>query len=71
MLAVLTREPLAYEIARQKGSHRHLRSRNGYPRLLFAAHDSATLPRGLVREILIKQVGLAEDEAHAILKGDA
>lgn len=71
MLAVLTREPLAYELVRQKGSHRLYRSRNGYPPLRFWAHDSTTLAPGVVREILTKQVGLAEDEAHAILKGDS
>jgi predicted RNA binding protein YcfA (HicA-like mRNA interferase family) len=53
LLAVLTAEPLAYEISRQKGSHRVLDSPNGYPRLGFAFHDGTTVGGGLVKDILV------------------
>ena len=66
LLAVLTREPLNYEIVRQRGSHRRL-SAPGRPSLTFAFHDSATIPRGLVRKILCRDVGLSEDDALKLL----
>ncbi len=69
MLAVLCREPLGYGVVRQSGSHRQLASRNGYPPLRFWAHDGATLAPGVVREILVKKVGLSEDDAHAAIRG--
>jgi predicted RNA binding protein YcfA (HicA-like mRNA interferase family) len=66
LLRVLTREPLSYEVVRQKGSHRQLRSPN-YPPLTFSFHDSATIPPGLVRKILTRDVGLSEKEARKLL----
>jgi hypothetical protein len=39
----------------------------GYPPLTFAFHDKATIPAGLVRKILVRDVGLAEDEARKLL----
>lgn len=67
LLAILMKEPLTYEIARQDGSHRRMKSRNGYPSLTFSWHDRATIPPGLVRKTLVKDVGLAEDEALKLL----
>jgi predicted RNA binding protein YcfA (HicA-like mRNA interferase family) len=67
LLAVLLREPLSYRIKRQRGSHRRLSSASGYPPLSFSFHDRATLPPGLVRQILVKDVGLGEDEARQLL----
>lgn len=69
MLAVLEREPLAYRVAHQKGSHRTLESANGFPSLRFWAHDGVTLGPRVIREILIKKVGLSEEEAAKVLKG--
>jgi predicted RNA binding protein YcfA (HicA-like mRNA interferase family) len=66
LLALLERQPLGYEVARQSGSHRRLRSPS-HPPLTFAFHDSATIPGGLVRKILIKDVGLDEEEARKLL----
>ena len=63
MLAILQREPLGYEVHRQKGSHRKLESRNGYPPLGFSFHDRVTIPPGLVRKILVQDVGLTDEEA--------
>lgn len=63
LLAILMRKPLEYEIARQKGSHRRLVSRNGYPPLTFSWHDSATIPSGLVEKTLVDDVGLARGTA--------
>jgi predicted RNA binding protein YcfA (HicA-like mRNA interferase family) len=71
IMAVLEREPLGYSVTRQSGSHRQLKSRNGYPPIRFWAHDGATLARGVIREILCKKVGLSEDDALALLKGSS
>jgi predicted RNA binding protein YcfA (HicA-like mRNA interferase family) len=67
LLAVLSRSPLNYAVARQKGSHRLLKSESGYPDLRFSFHDGQTLAPGLVRKILVDDVGLAEDEAAGLL----
>lgn len=63
LLRVLEREPLGYKTVRQRGSHRTLESSNGYPKLGFSFHDSATIPGGMVRKILVKDVGLNEQDA--------
>jgi hypothetical protein len=39
----------------------------GRPPLTFAFHDNATVPSGLVRKVLVRDVGLAEDEARKLL----
>jgi predicted RNA binding protein YcfA (HicA-like mRNA interferase family) len=67
LLSILMREPLGYEIRRQRGSHRTLISRNGYPPLLFSFHDGATIPPGAVRKVLTRDVGLRDDEARGLL----
>ena len=66
LLAVLQREPLKYKVARQAGSHRRLEA-HGRPSFSFAFHDGATIRPSLVRKILIKDIGLAEDEALKLL----
>jgi predicted RNA binding protein YcfA (HicA-like mRNA interferase family) len=66
LLAVLERKPLGYRVARQSGSHRRMESLD-YPPLTFAMHDKATIPAGLVRKILVRDVSLAEDEARKLL----
>jgi predicted RNA binding protein YcfA (HicA-like mRNA interferase family) len=63
---LLERQPLNYRVVRKRGSHRRLQAR-GRPSLIFAFHDKATIPAGLVRKILIQDVGLAEDEARKLL----
>jgi predicted RNA binding protein YcfA (HicA-like mRNA interferase family) len=63
LLAVLSRPPLRYRVVRQTGSHRLLRSAAGYPPLTFAWHDGATVAPGLVRKVLVRQVGLSVQEA--------
>jgi predicted RNA binding protein YcfA (HicA-like mRNA interferase family) len=67
LLAVLQREPLAFEIVRQKGSHRRMKSRNGYGVLTFSWHDGATIPPGLVEKTLVEDVGLDREEALELL----
>lgn len=67
LLAVLQREPLGYEIVRQRGSHRRLRSRNGLPDLAFSYHAGASIPPGAVRKVLVADVGLSEDEARRLV----
>lgn len=66
LLAVLEREPLNYRVSRQSGSHRRMEA-PGRPPLTFAFHDRATVPSGLVRKVLVRDVGLAEDEARELL----
>jgi predicted RNA binding protein YcfA (HicA-like mRNA interferase family) len=66
LLAVLEREPLAYRVTRQAGSHRRMEA-PGRPPLTFAFHNNATIPSGLVRKILVRDIGLGEDEARKLL----
>lgn len=66
LLAVLEREPLNYRVSRQSGSHRRMEA-PGRPSLTFAFHDKTTVPSGLVRKVLVRDVGLAEDEARKLL----
>ncbi len=67
LLAVLMRSPLNYQIVRQNGSHRTLRSTSGYPDLVFAFHEGVTLPPRMVKKILVGRVGLTEDQARELL----
>jgi predicted RNA binding protein YcfA (HicA-like mRNA interferase family) len=67
LLAVLQREPLGYEIVRQRGSHRRLRSRNGFPDVAFSYHSGASIPPGAVRKVLVGDVGLSEDDARRLV----
>ncbi len=67
LLRVLMRKPLDYEIVRQNGSHRKLESSNGYPVLGFSFHDGVTVPGGAVKKILVKDIGLDENEARKLV----
>jgi predicted RNA binding protein YcfA (HicA-like mRNA interferase family) len=60
MLRVLSR--LGYREERRAGSHRRLVCA-GRRDLTFAFHDRASLPPGVVRSILVRQVGLTAEEA--------
>lgn len=64
LLAIL--KGLGYETQRQVGSHRRLVC-EGRPPLTFAFHSGATIPPGLVRKILVQDVGLTHVEAAATL----
>jgi predicted RNA binding protein YcfA (HicA-like mRNA interferase family) len=66
LLGILAAKPLSYAVVRQAGSHRRLEA-EGRPPLMFAFHDSATIPSGMVRKILVKDVGLSDDEARGLL----
>jgi predicted RNA binding protein YcfA (HicA-like mRNA interferase family) len=66
LMKVLSSEPLGYRVVRQKGSHRKLQA-PGRPALTFAFHDSQTIRPGTVKDILCNQVGLAEEDALALL----
>jgi hypothetical protein len=46
--------------------HRRMESPS-HPPLTFAFHDKATIPAGLVRKILIRDVGLDEEGARKLL----
>jgi len=63
---ILEREPLGYRIVRQVGSHRTMRA-PGRPQLLLSFHDGQEIPGGMVRKILVKDVGLSEAEALLLL----
>ena len=64
---VLARRPLDYSSDRTAGSHETLTSAAGYPQLVFAFHDGETISPGLVRKILVKDVGLSLEEARRLL----
>jgi predicted RNA binding protein YcfA (HicA-like mRNA interferase family) len=66
LMAILTAQPLGYVVVRQNGSHRRLEA-DGRPPLMFAFHDGATIPGGMVRKILVKDVGLGDDVARGLL----
>ena len=66
LLAILTNEPLNYRVVRQAGSHRTLEAADR-PRLMFAFHDGTTIAPGLVRKILVTDVGLTDEEARELL----
>lgn len=67
LLAVLCREPLGYSVRQEGTSHRRLTA-PGRPTLTFAFHLKATLPGGLVRRILVRDVGLSTEEAREVIK---
>ena len=48
---------LGYGIDRANGSHKRM----------FAFHDGQTVPPGLVKKTLVKDVGLSEEEIRSIL----
>lgn len=60
MLRVLKK--IGYETVRQSGSHRRMAC-DGRLALTFSYHDSQTIPPGVVKKILVADVGLTEDEA--------
>lgn len=66
LLALLEGKPLNYAVVRRSGSHRRMQSPD-HPPLTFAFHDKATIPGGLVRKILVRDVGLDEAEARKLL----
>lgn len=66
LLRVLQAKPLDYRIVRQKGSHRKLEAPNR-PAITFAFHDNQTIRPSTVKDILCNQVGLAEQDALALL----
>jgi predicted RNA binding protein YcfA (HicA-like mRNA interferase family) len=68
LLAVLARPPLRYRVVRQVGSHRRLSSAAGYPPLTFAWHDGATIAPDAVRKVLVRLVGLSDQEALECLR---
>jgi predicted RNA binding protein YcfA (HicA-like mRNA interferase family) len=63
---ILEREPLNYRIVHQSGSHRKMQAPNR-PELHLAFHDRTELPGGLVRKILVQDIGLTEKEALDLL----
>jgi predicted RNA binding protein YcfA (HicA-like mRNA interferase family) len=66
LLRVLHAEPLGYRVVRQSGSHRKLEAPNR-PVVIFAFHDSQTIRPSTVKDILCRQVGLAEKDARTLL----
>ena len=60
-------ERLGYEEDRRAGSHRRLKAA-GRPPLTFAFHDGQTIPPGLVKKTLVKDVGLTDAEIQELLK---
>jgi predicted RNA binding protein YcfA (HicA-like mRNA interferase family) len=58
---------LGYETDRVNGSHKRMKA-GKHPPLTFAFHDGQTIPPGLVKKILTKDIGLSEEEIRNILK---
>jgi predicted RNA binding protein YcfA (HicA-like mRNA interferase family) len=54
-------------VVRQRGSHKRLEA-PGRPALTLAFKDGDELPPGLIRSILVKQVGLTLEEAEEVLR---
>lgn len=68
LLALLQREPLAYRVIRCAGSHRVLRSVHGYPQLTLSFHEGVSVGGTMVRKILMRDIGLTEAEALALVR---
>ena len=63
---VLLRAPLNYSVARQTGSHRRSVAA-GRPSLTFSYLGCSTMVPGVVRKIVVKDVGLTEEQALKLL----
>ncbi len=57
---------IGYTVERQKGSHRWLVADNR-PSLVFAWHDNADVPPQALKKLLVKQVGLTNEEIAKLL----
>jgi len=57
LLAMLKRQPLAYRVVRQKGSHRRLQSENGYPPLTLSFHETKVVSPRAVKKVLVTMSG--------------
>jgi predicted RNA binding protein YcfA (HicA-like mRNA interferase family) len=66
---ILERQPLGYVVTRQTGSHCTFEA-DGRPPLHLAFHDNQELPGRVIRKILVIDIGLTEDEARDLLRGD-
>jgi predicted RNA binding protein YcfA (HicA-like mRNA interferase family) len=58
---------LGYAETRRTGSHRRMESDN-HPPLTFAFHDNQSIPPGLLKKILHKDIGLSDKEIRDILR---
>jgi predicted RNA binding protein YcfA (HicA-like mRNA interferase family) len=67
-LRTLLERELGYRTVRSTGSHRTMQA-SGRPPLTFAFHEGDTVGGHLVRNVLVKQVGLTEDEAREVIRG--
>jgi predicted RNA binding protein YcfA (HicA-like mRNA interferase family) len=69
LLRVLSRDPLNYQILRNrgKGSHRILRA-PGRRDIIFGFHDGVTIPPGIVRKVLTINAGLSVTEALGLVR---
>ena len=66
LLRILERE-LGYVVDRNTPGSHQVMVAPGRPRLVFAYHKGQTVPPGVVRKILVKDVGLGESEALALV----
>ncbi|WP_460830785.1 type II toxin-antitoxin system HicA family toxin [Nocardioides hungaricus] len=58
---------LGYTITRQRGSHRQMDA-PGLGRVVFAFHDGDEIGPAMVRDILVKQVGLSLERAKEVVR---
>lgn len=63
----MLKRQLGYEEVRQDGSHITMVA-EGRPRLTFAFHDGVEIGPAMVKQILVKQVGLTLEEAKEVYR---
>ncbi|MBJ7480329.1 type II toxin-antitoxin system HicA family toxin [Rhodococcus sp. (in: high G+C Gram-positive bacteria)] len=67
-LKSILKKKLGYRAVPKSGSGSHTKLRSeGRPDLLWAFHNGVTIPPGLVRNILVVQVGLSIEEARKVV----
>ena len=66
LLRILTSKPLNYRIVRASGSHKILVA-EGRRRIIFSYHGDSEIEGSMIKFILVKEVGLNEEEAWQLL----
>lgn len=67
LLRILMNEPLNYRLLRVNGSHRILVSDN-HPQLTYWPHESKEITPKIVKDYLVRRVGLSVEEALELVK---
>ncbi len=67
VLRLLLSNRFDYEIVRQRGSHRTLRSPR-FPRIIYSYHDDKELSSGELRTLFCNTIGLTLNQALEVLR---